>query len=318
MKKCVNCGKSLSNDYEFCPKCGVKQSIELVEIGSDDLNEEKSSGTGIGCLVWILFLLILMIVGGIGLYLYNNGFYKLFEENDNNTDSIVAIIDTIVVEKGLPTSLILDGSMSSGEVITIDVNISSTGKVEGVYYNRNKKGRFDISGKGDKKTGVIKIEVPGVALNIEMIPMEDNDGSYDGYWEDKTSRGTIYFYEASGRHLQPFEDTIPQFVPEKELMVQNKDFAIRLVGRLYENKNVDIQLSDIERGVGSCSIEENGETTKMKLKCKKDLDGEWTMMLQNSSGTVSGCFIGKFVEGDFVGKYYDNNGEEQKVKLKQR
>ena len=314
----MNCGKSLSNDYEFCPKCGVKQSIELVEIGSDDINEEKSSGTGIGCLVWILFLLILMIVGGIGLYLYNNGFYKLFEENDNNTDSIVAIIDTIVVEKGLPTSLILDGSMSSGEVITIDVNISSTGKVEGVYYNRNKKGRFEVKGKGDKISGIIKIEVPDVDLNIEMKPSEENDGTYDGYWEDKTSRGTIYFYEASGRHLQPFEDTIHQFVPGSELPNQTNETTIRLQGLLNGTTNVEVLLTDLEAGVGSCFIDKQGETSKMRLKCKKDLDGEWTMMLQNSSGAISGCFIGKFEEGNFVGKYYDDKGNEQKVKLIQK
>lgn len=316
MKKCVNCGTSISNDYEFCPKCGVNQSIELVEIGNDDENEEKSSGKGFGCLVWVIILLFLMILGGIGLFLYNNGYYKLLEKNENNTDSIVAVVDTVVIEKGLPTSLLLDGSMSSGEIITIDINISSAGKVEGVYYNRNKQGSFEVKGKGDKISGIIKIEVPDVALKIEMKPSEENDGTYDGYWEDKTSRGTIYFYEASGRHLQPFEDTIHQFVPGSELTNQTNETVVRLEGRL-KGKNVEILLTDLETGVGSCYIRKQGEATQMKLKCKKDLDGEWTMMLQNSSGEISGCFIGKFEDGDFVGKYYDDKGNEQKVKLKQ-
>lgn len=318
MKKCVNCGASISNDYEFCPKCGVNQSIELVEIGNEDKNDEKSSGKGRGCLAWVIFLLILMIFGGIGLYLYNNGYYKLLERTENETDSIVAVVDTVVIEKGLPASLLLDGSMSSGEIITIDVNISSAGKVEGVYYNRNKQGSFEVKGKGDKISGIIKIEVPDVALNIEMKPSEENDGTYDGYWEDKTSRGTIYFYEASGRHLQPFEDTIPQFVPGSELTNQKTETAIRLEGLLNGTTNVKVLLTDLEAGVGSCFIDKQGETSKMKLKCKKDLDGEWTMMLQNSSGAVSGCFIGKFEEGNFVGKYYDDKGNEQKVKLIQK
>ncbi len=317
MKKCVNCGDSISDDYKFCPKCGVNQAVEHAEIENNNEDEVKSS-TGIGCFVVIIILIILLILAGIGLYLYNNEYYKLLEKKENNTDSIIAVIDTVVIEKGLPSSLLLDGSMSSGEIITIDINISSAGKVKGDYYNRNKQGSFEVKGYGDKNSGIIKIEVPKIALNIEMKPSEENNGTYDGFWEDKTSRGTIYFYEASGHHLQPFEDTIPQFVPGSELRNQTNETAIRLEGLLNGTTNVEVLLTDLETGVGSCLIGKQGETSKMKIKCKKDLDGEWTMMLQNSSGAISGCFIGKFEEGNFVGKYYDDKGNEQKVKLKQK
>lgn len=319
MKQCSICNQWIPDDYQQCPVCGA----DIEGNNQVEKNEgEQQSGKGTGCFYTIIILVLLLLCAGIGLYLYNNGIFS--KTTSSGDDSLLLVNDSSMIEIGLPDSLTLDGTIYGNNVVTVDVKISTSGNIEGNYYEHSNKYDCPLIGHGDSKTGIITINIRDKDLSLELHPI--GDGNYDAKWSTSTSEGTSYFYKASGLHLKLKEDEIPEFNPDsifelteiEDSIIPNKKNSVKLEGKLDGEISVLMNLYDLEGGKGEYYYLSEGEDKKIKLKCKCETNNQWRLLEVNDADEIKGVFVGKLEDGIFIGKYVSQDGQESAVTLFER
>lgn len=312
MKQCSNCEQWIPDEYGYCPACGEHQPNM-----SQNIDAEKEKGSGTGCFYTIIICIIILLLSGVGLYLYNNGFFS--KTNSTMEDSLISVVDSNLIEVGLPDTLTLDGAIYGKNIVTIDVAISTSGNIEGRFYDISKKMDYPIVGQGDSKTGNIILKIKDKDLTLDLIPI--GNGSYDAKWSTSTSEGTSYFYAASGQHLSIKEEEIPEFNPdsifESEDVVEAAPVksSMKLEGKLDGEIAIQMNLYDLEGGKGEYYYVSQGSDKKIKLKCKKESANQWRLIEYGEDGDIQGTFVGKLEDGIFMGRYVDKDGEEYAVTL---
>ncbi|QFR67468.1 putative lipoprotein precursor [Furfurilactobacillus rossiae] len=75
MKKCVNCGHLNPDSAKFCQKCGtpLTSNPHGDNRSNDDQNNAKVVRKHHGCLWLVLIMIILLLVSGLGYWLYDTG-----------------------------------------------------------------------------------------------------------------------------------------------------------------------------------------------------------------------------------------------------
>ena len=313
MKQCGNCEQWIPEDYQVCPACGSF-------LPEQQLKNEREEGKGTGCFYTIIIGVIILILGGIALSLYNKGVFGKW--NFSTEDSTSLNVDSNLIEVGLPEELILDGALYGKDLVTVDVIISTTGNVSGRYYDNSKKLDYPVEGQGDSKNGVIVINIKEKDLTIELTPV--GNGNYDAKWSTSTSEGTSYFYQASGIHQKVKVDDIPDFNPDSlfesdenldsDLGAEEKT-EISLEGKLDGEISIQLSFENIDGGAGKCHYIWQGEPKNAKIKCKKESKKQYRLLEYDEDGDIAGAFVGKFEDGIFIGKYVDNDGQEYAVTL---
>lgn len=319
MKQCSICNQWIPDDYQQCPACGAAQEGN----NQVDKNEEDPQlGKGTGCFYTIIVLVLILLCGGAGLYLYNSGVFS--KTATSEADSLLLVNDSSMMEIGLPDSLTLDGTIYGNNIVTVDVKISSSGNIEGDYYEHSNKYDCPLIGQGNYKTGIIILNIKDKDLSLELRPV--GDGNYDAKWSTSTSEGTSYFYKASGLHLKLKEEEIPEFNPdsvfelseiEDSIKPKKKD-SVKLEGKLDGEISVLINLYDLEGGKGEYYCLSEGEEKKIKLKCKCEKNNQWRLLEVNDADEIEGAFVGKLEDGIFIGKYVGQDGQEYAVTLFER
>ena len=183
MKQCNNCREWIHKNFQYCPMCGEEQSK----------NSTQSNGSGL--LIAIIILLVFVIVGGIGFYMYKGGAFNSFLNNQNDTVEMVADTTDIEFLQDFPPELYLtSATFLNNQTVKLELKIKSNGNVTGSFWKEGKTESRNLKGNGNKNDGVITIKDERNAINLILTPTIDNAGCYDCSWEYKGKSGVTYFY----------------------------------------------------------------------------------------------------------------------------
>lgn len=334
MKKCNNCKEYISREYQYCPVCGEKQPNHSHQ------RKSSSTGKGSGCFIFAIVIILLSIIGGILFYMYYRGVFDQYFTDD--CDTTMVWNDTIVLDQELPSQLSLtSATFRDNQMVSIELKISSSGKVSGKFMEHENNSTYNITGFADKTTGEIKIENTRQDLKLTLTPL-GGDGNYDCHWYYKGKEDYAYFYKTEKEPIAVstqidtptilidtvkastnFEarDTTPTIadttiIGQKGASEVKKQInKLKLSGTLGEHIKIKMNLYDLENGNGEYYYVSQGATRTLSLKCKTDNNGNITMTERDSNGKVTGVFRGRIENGKFSGTFTNSKGKQFPVSL---